>query len=173
MIPVLRSERLILRGFTWADFAAFAEMWGDPAIAERIPFAPIAPQDLWARFNENVLSWVLKGYGSFVVADNSGVFLGTVSFFQGNPGYGPDYDDAIQAGWVFAKASHGKGIATEAVKMAHGWFDDQEFSGRTVCGMDLDHAASIRVAEKCRYRRLRQMSDEFGGSQLMERVKGL
>lgn len=171
MIPVLRGPRVTLRGFTWADFPAFADMWQERVVAEHIPFAPIVPSQNWARFNMNNSNWVHKGYGSWAVVDGSGQFLGTVSLFNGAGNYGADYDEAIQAGWVFAPHSHGQGYASEAAGLAHGWLDQQKFGGRSVCGMAPEHKGSIRVAEKTGYSLLRLSEDKWGKVQLMERVR--
>jgi len=171
MIPVLRGPRVTLRGFTWADFPAFAEMWQEPEVAAYIPFAPIAPSRNWARFNINCSNWVSKGYGGWAVVDGVGQFLGTIGLFNGAGSYGDDYDNAIQAGWVFATHSHGRGYASEAAGLAHGWLDHQHFGGRSVCGMDPVHVGSIRVAEKTGYRLLRLSEDKWGKVQLMERIR--
>jgi len=171
MIPVLKSERLILRGFTWADFPSYAEMWADASLAPLIPFAPLQASDAWAQFNLNVYAWACTGMGSFAVVDHGGVFLGTILFFRNpNAGYSEEYDRSIQAGWVFANAARGRGIASEAVEMGHCWLDSQPFGGVTVCGMDPGHGASIRVAEKAGYKLMGQDSDEWGAVQMMKRV---
>lgn len=160
----------MLRGFTWADFPAFAAMWQEPEVARFIPFAPISPSTNQARFNGNCSAWVHRGFGNWAVMDQDGGFLGTTGFFRNAAGLGADYDTSIQAGWVFSARSHGKGYATEAVMLAHGWLDQQPFGGRSVCGMDANHAGSIRVAEKAGYTLLRLASNEWGDVQLMERI---
>ena len=146
-------------------------MWQEPEVAEFIPFAPVKPEQSWARFNGNNYRWVKDGYGGWAVVGGAGGFLGTLTFFRKPGGYGEDYDSAIQAGWVFAARSHGRGYASEATKLAHGWLDAEPFGGRSVCGMDPANAASIRVAEKSGYRFLRHSEDAYGAVQLMERVR--
>lgn len=170
MVPVLQGEKVRLRGFSWADFAAFSAMWQEPEVAQFIPFAPVSPTQSWARFNGNTYSWVRNGFGGWAVVDGSDGFLGTVTFFRRAAGFGEDYDRAIQAGWVFAARGRGQGNAGEAVNLAHSWLDMQHFGGRSVCGMDPGHAASIRVATKTGYRLLRRDVDTSGPVQLMERI---
>lgn len=171
MIPVLNSERLTLRGFTWADFPAFAEMWANPALAPFIPFAPVAKEQSWARFNGNCYAWVRRGFGNWAVVDPTGQFLGVTGFFRNvTAGMGAEYNASIQSGWVFAKAARGRGLASEAVALTHRWIDQQPFGGVTVCGMDPGHAASIRVAEKIGYEVLDLVEDEWGATQTMRRV---
>lgn len=169
MIPVLKTERLVLRGFTWADFPAFADMWQSKLVAKNIPFAPLPRDITWSRMNLNTYRWVKYGFGSFAVADHDGEFLGTVSFFRAGRGLGSDFDAAIECGWVFAEQAHGRGIASEAVQRGHEWLDAQPFGGCNVCMMDAGHAASIRVGEKAGYTKLRVDEDEYGPVQLMVR----
>ncbi len=57
-----------------------------------------------------------------------------------------------EAGWVLAREAHGKGYATEAVRAAIGWGEKRFGKTRTACIIHPEHAASIRVAEKCGYR---------------------
>ena len=62
-------------------------------------------------------------------------------------------DGTPEIGWVLAPWSHGKGFATEAGGAAVAWGDQELGAVRTVCIIEPEHAASIRVAEKCDYRK--------------------
>jgi len=168
MIPVLRGPRVTLRGFTWADFAAFAAMWQEPEVAKFIPFAPVAPSQSWARFNGNCSAWVRRGFGNWAVIDEDGDFLGTTGFFLRRP---TDAGSVIEAGWVFATAGHGKGYAAEAAGLAHDWLDEQAFGGVSTCMMGPQHRASIRVAEKLGYQAERLETDQWGDVQIMQRIR--
>ncbi|MGB3313766.1 MAG: GNAT family N-acetyltransferase [Albidovulum sp.] len=173
MIPVLTGERVLLRGLDWADFEDFATLWGDPALKRFLPFAPVARDECWVRMNRIAWHWAHYGFGNFaVVAREDGAFLGQIGLFHVMRGIGEDFDAAPEAGWVLNAAARGRGLASEAAEIVHRWFDSQRFGGRTVCMMDVDHAGSIRVAEKCGYRLLRLDEDEWGPLQLMERVRG-
>ena len=170
MIPVLKGERVILRGFTWADFPAFGAMWNDSALTKFIPFAPVALPESWARLNGNSYRWVRCGFGNWAVVDHDGVFLGTTDFFNSPASGSEDQDETgIMSGWVFAKAARGCGIASEAVSLNHDWLDAQSVGSVTYCGMDVRHAASIRVAEKVGYQVHREFEDENGTGQIMRR----
>jgi len=157
-----------LRGFTWADFAPFAAMWQEAEVAKFIPFAPISPSQNWARFNGNCSAWVRRGFGSWAVMDADGEFLGTTGFFLRNP---TDTGSVIETGWVFAAVGHGKGYATEAAKLAHGWLDQQAFGSFSTCMMGPEHGASIRVAEKVGYQVARRETDQWGEVQIMQRIR--
>jgi len=56
-----------------------------------------------------------------------------------------------EMGWVLTSAHHGKGYATEGVRAALAWADEHLRTERTVCLINPDNAASIRVAEKAGY----------------------
>jgi RimJ/RimL family protein N-acetyltransferase len=51
-------------------------------------------------------------------------------------------------GWVLTAFSHGTGLATEAGREALRWRDQVLPPGETVCLVDPDNAASLRVAAK-------------------------
>jgi RimJ/RimL family protein N-acetyltransferase len=49
-VPVVETERLILRGHTLDDFPAFAAMWADPAVTRFIGGAPLSQEESWGKF---------------------------------------------------------------------------------------------------------------------------
>ncbi len=168
MVPILQGARLTLRGFTWADFPAFAAMWQEPEVAEHIPFAPVPALQSWSRFNGNTYRWATHGFGNWAVVDRAGGFLGTTGFFirdvqKGSP--------VIESGWVFAAAAQGRGYGSEAIKLSHDWFDAQSFGGHSTCMMGPDHGASIRVAQKAGYRGATVTDDQWGPVQKMARLR--
>jgi RimJ/RimL family protein N-acetyltransferase len=59
--------------------------------------------------------------------------------------------DVPEIGWVLASHAHGKGIATEAVRAAIAWGDRMIDAPRTVCMIDPENIASLRVASKGGY----------------------
>jgi len=70
--------------------------------------------------------------------------------------------------WAVQVHGHGQGVALDATKAAHEWFD-RIIAGPTVCMIDRDHAASLHLAETLGYRPMRM--DEYEGEwvQLMKR----
>jgi RimJ/RimL family protein N-acetyltransferase len=65
-----------------------------------------------------------------------------------------DFDDCLEAGWVFASEAQGKGYGPEAVVAAHEWFD-QCRPGPLVAVMTKANVASRRVADALGYELLR------------------
>ena len=64
MIPVLETERLILRAFCDDDLAAWAAVVGDPDVARWIAPAPMTREESWRSMAGSLGHWLLRGYGS-------------------------------------------------------------------------------------------------------------
>lgn len=151
--PTIETARLRLRGHRVADFADCAAMWGDAAVARHIGGRPSSAEESWARILRYAGLWPLLGYGYWAVAEKaSGRFVGDVGFADFKRDMQPSFDGAPEIGWVLASWAHGQGFATEAVGAAVAWGDRHFGAAPTVCMIDPDNAASIRVAEKCGYR---------------------
>ena len=165
----LETDRLVLRLPERADFDAFAQLWGDAEMLRDLPFEPQTRAECWPRFLRLAGSWAIMGYGTWLVFEKAGAFVGLIGFFDALRGYGPDFDDHPELSYVLGPAHSGKGYATEASLAALSWMDSQDFGFRTVCMIGAGHAASIRVAEKCNYKFLREAKDEYGAMYLMTR----
>jgi RimJ/RimL family protein N-acetyltransferase len=151
--PSLTTERLTLTPPTMADFEDSAALWADPDVVRYISGTPSTRSEAWARFQRMVGGWTLLGYGAWVVrATASGRFVGEVGFGDFKREITPSFEGAPEAGWVLAPWSHGQGFATEAVAAAHVWGDARFEGPRTVCIIDPDNTASLRVAAKAGYR---------------------
>ena len=152
-----------------ADFDAFAALWGDAEVLKELPFGPQTRAESWPRFLRLAGSWTISGYGNWLVFEKTGAFVGVIGFSDACRGLGADFDNYRELGYVLNVAHNGKGYATEASFAALGWMDRQPFGNHTVCMMGAEHAASIRVAEKCGYTLLRETVDEDGAIRLMTR----
>ena len=170
MTNYLETDRLILRQAVADDLDAYFEMWSDEGLLKTIPVPAQSRHECWRRILNDAGSWVLSGYGQWMVFDKSdGRLIGQAGFFDADRGFGDGFDEFREAGWIFRSDTSGKGIATEALKAIHQWMDEQSFGKKTVCMMAADHIASIRVAHKCGYRILRNSNDEYGDVVLMTR----
>lgn len=154
--PALATDRLLLRGHTTADLAACAAMWADPLVTRHIGGRPLSEEEVWARVLRYAGLWALLGFGYWAVHERtSGRFVGEVGLADFRRDVTPPLGDAPELGWVLAPWAHGRGFATEAVRGALGWSDSHLGPPqRTVCLIDPDNAASLRVAGKCGYRAL-------------------
>jgi RimJ/RimL family protein N-acetyltransferase len=151
-IPVLETERLLLRAHEEKDFPAYAAMWADPVVTRYFP-SPLSEEESWKKFLRSFGQWAIGGYGFWSVYDRkSGEFLGETGFFEARREIVPSLVGIPEAGWSFIAAAHGKGYASEAVTATHRWGDVHFGKARTTCIIVPENRASIRVAEKAGYR---------------------
>ena len=152
-VPVIETLRLRLRGHRLTDFAAYAEIWGDPAMVRHITGDPLGEEAAWARFLRSVGHWSLMGFGFWALEEKaSGRFIGEAGFVNFKRRVEPPLPEAPEIGWLLAPWAQGRGHATEAVRAALAWGEDHFGTGRTVCMIHPDNAASFRVAEKCGFK---------------------
>jgi RimJ/RimL family protein N-acetyltransferase len=153
-VPVIETERLTLRGHCLGDLAASATMWADPVVTRHIGGRPQSEEETWSRLLRYVGHWALLGFGYWAIEEKAtGSFVGELGFADYKRDMDPSLKDTPEIGWVFAAQSHGKGYATEAVRAAVAWGDAHLGPGRTACLIHPENFASIRVAEKCGYRK--------------------
>lgn len=169
-IPELRTERLILRGMTKADFPVYAAVWQEPEVVRFIGGKPRSEVESWQRFLRGAGSWVIDGFGQWAITRKAdGGFLGMVGFFNAMRGIGADFDAAPEAGWSLRAAAQGQGYGREAAVAAHDWFDAQPFGGRSHAMIDIGHAVSFGLAERLGYVPLRET--EYEGDRVMLMVR--
>ena len=151
--PILETERLRLRGYRLEDFPIRRELWLDPRVLKYIHRKPQTESEAWASFLVLVGHWEMMGFGYWVVEEkSSGRFVGEIGFADFKREIEPSIAGVPEIGWVIAPEHHGKGYASEGVRAALAWGDSHFDSGRTVCIIDPENAASLRVAEKHGYR---------------------
>jgi RimJ/RimL family protein N-acetyltransferase len=145
----LATERLVLERQTLDDFEDSFAMWSNPTVTRFIGGRPSTREEAWARLLRNVGHWQLLHFGYWAVRERaSGAFVGEVGFADFRREMEPRLM-VPEAGWVLAPTAFGKGYATEAVRAALAWADER--FAETACIIDVDHRASIHVAEKCGY----------------------
>jgi RimJ/RimL family protein N-acetyltransferase len=150
--PTLETPRLLLRGHTVDDFADCAAMWGNPDVTRHLGGRPFTEEETWSRLLRYAGHWQLLGFGYWVVVEReSNRFVGEVGFADFRRDLTPSLAGAPEAGWVLAPWAHQKGFATEALGAATDWLDRVVDPARTVCIINEDNAASIRVAHKSGY----------------------
>lgn len=156
VVPVLETERLRMRGPTLGDAASSEALWTDPAVTRFIGGLASTSEECWLRLVRSIGHWAALGFGTWAVEEKStGRFVGEVGLFDFHRLIDPPLP-APEVGWVLAPWAHGRGFATEAVNAALAWSDAELGAPEVACIIDPDNLASIRVAEKCGFRLVRE-----------------
>jgi len=152
-IPVLETERLLLRGHQPVEFPAYAAMWADPAVTRFIGGAPLSEEDAWAKYSRVFGQWELLGFGFWSLTEKaSGMRVGEAGFLEGKREIVPSLKGIPECGWALVPAAQGKGYATEAVRAALSWGDFHFGTVRMACIIAPENTPSLRVAEKTGFR---------------------
>jgi RimJ/RimL family protein N-acetyltransferase len=141
-VPEVRLERLDER---WLE--AVDDLVADPEVLRFTRIEEPAP-DGFAR------EWIAayesgRRDGSregFAAVDGDGGFLGL--------GLAPEIDreaGELELGYIVAKGARGRGVATEILRLLTRWAFDEVAAQRAYLIIDIENAASARVAERCGY----------------------
>lgn len=146
--PLLATERLELwiprREDVWAMHAIVAE----PLTARFLGPAQ-GRADHFLRFSRNAGSWLLYGYGSFMVRERGcPELIGNCGVFHSFRGLGDDFDDSPEAGWILRHDRCGKGFAHEAMTAALDWFEREHGVQRIVSMIAPGNERSITLARR-------------------------
>jgi RimJ/RimL family protein N-acetyltransferase len=143
-MPILETDRLLLRAFTNADLEPYCSMCSDPEVMRFIGDGKtLSRTDAWRHIAIFLGTWQLRGYGMWVAEEKAtGRFAGRVGYLH------PEGWPGIELAWALARPFWGLGLASEAARacLNHGF---------TSCGFDhvisLIHPQnrrSIAVAER-------------------------
>lgn len=148
-VPSFETSRLKIRRHRVDDLAHTNKLWSDPRVTQFIG-QPHTPEESWSRLLRYAGHWALLGFGYWVIEEkHTGDFVGEVGFANYKRGIVPPLEDAPELGWVLLPEKSGCGYATEAARAALAWARLYWTSTRTVCMIDPENRASIRVALKC------------------------
>ncbi|PIE14161.1 MAG: GNAT family N-acetyltransferase [Rhodobacterales bacterium] len=140
-VPVIETERLILRALTMADFPAYRDAFA----SQRTQYVggPLDELQSWSNFCKETAPWTLTGLGAWAVEErDSGAFTGVIGFY--NHPYFPE----VELGWMVLPTGEGKGIAYEAAQAARHWAYDSAGLSTLVSYIHCDNARSIALAER-------------------------
>ena len=81
-----------------------------------------------------------------------GCLIGSLAFMN-SPGKDPDRQGLVELGYETLEPFRGKGYMTEAVAAARDWAVSQPRVSGIICGVKRDNPASVRVLQKCGFRK--------------------
>jgi len=151
LVPIVETERLILRGFKLDDFDAYSALWSDPEVTRHIGDGSVkSREEAWTSFLRHAGHWQMLGFGSWNVEEKAtGRPIGYIGFNERHRDRGTAYDALPEVGWMFARSASGKGYATESLDAVLQWGRANLGAVRVVAVVAPDNIASLRVAEKC------------------------
>lgn len=117
VVPVLRSGRVLLRGWRAEDHEPFAAMNADPRVMEHFP-APLTRAQSDAFVLDRIEPhFAARGYGLWAV-EVPGVasFIGFVGLQV--PNFEAHFTPCVEIGWRLAALYWGRGYATESARAA-------------------------------------------------------
>ncbi|ABD11594.1 acetyltransferase, ribosomal protein N-acetylase [Frankia casuarinae] len=143
IIPLLTTDRLVLRPIHNDDVAGYTEIWSDPEFT-RYFHRPTDPDGVWHALAGCMGCWVLTGVGPWSVVEKaSGQLVGQAGLWT-EPGW-----PGIEAVWFLRRDRWGRGYATEAATAALTWVFAQRPDLTEVVSVIVPaNAASVRVAER-------------------------
>ena len=159
MIPMLTTERLILRAHRADDFEPYAAMMADPGVARFLTLdgQPQSRADAWRALAAVIGCWTLRGFGMWAVEERATRrYVGRVGPWQ------PEGWPGFEIGWGTAPEAQGKGYATEAAVAAAAWSFATLGVDRILHIIRPDNAPSQAVAKKLGARIVRQWDAPWG-----------
>ena len=101
------------------------------------------PYDAFTTLATHAGHWALRGYGGWAVERRAdGAYLGRIGLFC------PDEWPGTELVWKLARHAWGSGYATEAARAVMGWAWTMLGVERLISLIDVDNAASARVAQR-------------------------
>ncbi len=171
-VPVIETERLILRGHAFEDFPKFAAMRADPGVMKYLGKGDLLDEEeAWLRFQSITGHWYLKGFGTWAIQERaSGALIGALGYTDKKRPPSHPASGAPEMGWSLASSAHGKGFVTEALRAALDWGRAHFGPARVVCVISEDNAASIRLAERHAFKQFATASRYGLGRLVFERT---
>ncbi len=150
-VPVLRTERLVLRGWRRSDREQFAALNADERVMELFP-ATLDRVESDAMVDRVVRRWA-DGRPSLWAVEVPDVapFIGFVGLFE--PSFEADFTPCVEVGWRLAAQHWGRGYATEGARAALGFGFGALGLDEIVSFTSVGNERSRRVMEKLGMRR--------------------
>ncbi|MEM6482414.1 MAG: GNAT family N-acetyltransferase [Pseudomonadota bacterium] len=141
LVPVLETERLILRAPRMEDFNAMADMLLGPR--GRFYGNCKTRDEVWGEFLQLTATWYLSGFGAWTAVDKETDEI--VGFFQigAEPG-----DHEPELGYVVSQKAEGRGFAFEASEAVRNYALAEFELSSLVSYVDAANSRSIALSQR-------------------------
>ncbi len=140
-IPIIKTERLILRPFNLDDLEAYSEMYSDIRFVEFLGGKTFTKEQTWENIAIIQGHWLLLGYGIWALEClKTAELVGRAGLLNlhGWPG--------IEVCWALSPKHWGKGYATDAAKASIAWAFENKVSDCLISLIHPDNSKSKAVA---------------------------
>ena len=142
MIPVLETERLVLRAWRVEDVDTFAAIYGDEETSRYIG-GLLPREEAWRRLAYTMGHFAMRGFGFFALDEKaSGACIGWCG------PYFPEGWPDREIGWTLLPHARGKGYATEAARRARAYAYNELGWDTAISFIAIPNSASIAVAHR-------------------------
>jgi RimJ/RimL family protein N-acetyltransferase len=142
VIPVLETERLILREGRESDFEVLVAFYADEDASKPVG-GPLTRAQAWGRMAFNRGHWTLRGYGNWALEEKAtGDYAGWAGLWF------PEGFPEREVGWGLMLSKRGRGYATEAARRARSYAYDTLGWETAISLVAPDNPRSRRVAER-------------------------
>ncbi|WP_163836174.1 GNAT family N-acetyltransferase [Spartinivicinus ruber] len=143
-VPVIKTNRLILRGFDHSDLDAYARICQNPDFMKFLSAGkPLTREQAWEQIEFIINHWSEHNCGLWAVVEQStNELIGRVGLQ-----YSDDWD-GLQIGWALSPAHWRKGYATEAVQSVIDWISNRQITSELLCLILPENIKSIALAER-------------------------
>ena len=140
-IPVIETERLILRGHKASDFEPFVQFTASDR--SKGVGGPATRAEAWRATAVMIGHWYLRGYGMWWLEEKkTGAAVGRVGLWN------PEGWPAPELGWVVYDRFEGKGLAYEAAVVARQYARENLKWSTLISLITDDNVRSIALAER-------------------------
>ncbi len=143
-VPVIKTDRLILRGWKNSDHDSLYSLNSDPLFVKYIGEGKaLTREESWRVLALFCGHWELKGFGLWAVElSEKNEFIGRVGLWE------PEGWPGIELGWGISPDHWGRGYATEAARASLKWAFEEMRLSSLISIIHKDNSASKRVATR-------------------------
>lgn len=140
-IPVLETQRLVLRGPEPEDYPDFKATFS--SYRSRFMGGPLNKYEAWMLYAAEIGHWEIRGFGMWMIHDK-----GTDETYGMAGGWQPAGWPEREIAWIIWPDKAGKGYALEATHAARRFFYTKAGWDSAVSYIDPKNLDSIRLAER-------------------------